>query len=500
MAAHNYKDDTYYNKQIINCNSCQTKDVISQSDIQKGTYRCLCCDRIEKAKLGINFNPTIEMQRVMKLENKLSHHRLRSNSASILPNIKEYRGIKLGDTFGDLRVTGFVGTLIKNNITGAYSGSSEPTEVILKCIHCNYYSRVINVNRLIDGIIADKMFECSICHPVIIEQEKRIKDFKNKQKEHKNKIVLNRNEKLADKTIDELDKDNRIFRGKLNIEKIQAGKNNANVKKVMEGITDMYPEIEIDDIEKIGKTNKFICHCKKCGTQLSIPSQNIQDFECVGCKKLEETGTYIGIFKKDMIGVTINLLELIQKADSTNMCKVRCCLCNQIYNNIPFYNWYSGKIMCNCDGTELKNEIICSNCNNYVSIRFKDMINAKDRTADIKCDKCGASIGETPQDIIDDYIEIPSRSVTLSNRLKISRKKVKGETSFKGLDNNLIVCKTPSYVGTDGKYYYSCRCLLHNQDMTLSDDEISTFNHEQCDDKRQHITNELSKENIKMEN
>lgn len=487
--------DTFYNQKLIICNDCKSKDIIGKDSTD---YNCSLCDRIEKAKHGINFKPTTEMIRIAQLKDKFKNNQLRSNCASII-RINEYKGIKIGQVYGDIVVRYFVGTLMKNRITNVYSGSSEPTEVILECPHCNYYGRIVNVQKMLDNLVADRVFECSICHEELKKREKRVKEYKEKQKKHNEKITDNSNNKIAEHTVEELQKDRVISRGKLNIDKISVS-TRQKLNKIIANFEEANPTMRVNDIETNGRQKSLICNCSKCGIQSEISlKSDLDEYTCPGCLKLKETGNYIGAYKLDRVGEARNLLELVNRDMKEDTCTIRCCLCKQVYNNIPFYEWYSGKIICNCEATVLKDEIQCPHCYNWVTIKYKDVIQSSDKLAPIKCDKCGKEINETPQSIIDSFIEIPSRSVTLSNRLKVSRNKLGNKlTDYKGNDNELVVCKDTQYVGTDGEKYHNCRCLLHGQDMILNETEISLFNHEQCEDKRQHIVTEITRDNIKL--
>lgn len=484
-----FVEGIYYNKVICRCQSCLRSSVYTEDELNNGLVMCKVCEGVRQASTLIK--PTTEMKTAITLIKNYNVGKYRTGANSVTPS-QSYKGLNRGQQIGELILEFFVAKAKRN---GGSSGISfdTPSSAILVCPSCRYYRRVIEIDKLNEYVKTNEGLDlqCPHCNKIIKKAEAEVKELRKNKTEHLQKIVTNRNNKKANK-VREDGTSQLIQKVRSPLDNVkQGGKLDNLLKKVKE----LNKNLEIQDVEPSGASYKVLCTCNKCGTEVVIPStRKNKEVGCPGCEKLKTDINYIGAYSKDYKGTAKNLLELIERKD--DICTVKCNSCGRVYNNIKFYNWYKGKVICNCENNQLTNEVICSNCGEYMTIPLKSVIGKNDNTKHIICSKCGKDSGVTIQEIIDDYIEAPSMAITTSNKLGVARNKIKSSTTI--VNGVVIKSKEPLYIGTDGNMYYKCTCMEHNTDMIMNDDEISTFDHSQCNDARQHIMKDITKDNIKF--
>lgn len=482
-----YVEQTYYSKVVCRCQKCLESDVYTEEELDFGTG-CRICDNISREKQRLVISPTTDMKNVAKLYAKQTY-RSGSTAAFTMPVGYKLDGVSVGSEFGQFRVQDFVGKVYRNG-NGWKHG--DPKQVVAICKYCETYSRLIDVSKVAEYIKTGKGLDvqCPCCGKIINEARGRVEALKKNKSEHLKKVVAKNNSNEAKKTTEDgISK--LISRVKSPLDNVKPG---SKIDKLLSKVKSMNADLEIRDIEPIKSSYKVVCTCGKCGTEVSVLSSNrSKEVECPGCKLKATDINYVGAYKKNYVGTAKNLMELMGRDGDT--CTVKCNSCGRVYTNIKFYDWYKGKVICNCDNNTLT-DVLCSECGEFMTIPLSKVISKADNTEEIVCNKCGAKSGHTYGEIYDDYLEAPSVAITTSNKLGVARKKLRESTEK--VNNELVRTKEPLFIGTDGKMYYRCTCLIHDSDMILNDDEIAVFNHQQCTDARQHMMKDINKDNVKF--
>ena len=482
-----YVEQTYYSKVVCRCQKCLESDVYTEEELDFGTG-CRICDNISREKQRLVISPTTDMKNVAKLYAKQTY-RSGSTAAFTMPAGYKLDGVGVGSEFGQFRVQDFVGKVYRNG-NGWKHG--DPKQVVAICKYCETYSRLIDVSKVAEYIKTGKGLDvqCPCCGKIINEARGRVDALKKNKSEHLKKVVAKNNSNEAKKiTEDGISK--LISRVKSPLDNVKPG---SKIDKLLSKVKSMNADLEIQDIEPIKSSYKVVCTCGKCGTEVSVLSSNrSKEVECPGCKLKATDINYVGAYKRNYVGTTKNLMELLGRDGDT--CTVKCNSCGRVYTNIKFYDWYKGKVICNCDNNTLT-DVLCNECGEFMTIPLGKVIGKVDNTEEIVCNKCGAKSGHTYGEIYDDYLEAPSVAITTSNKLGVARKKLRESTEK--VNNELVKTKEPLFIGTDGKMYYRCTCLIHDSDMILNDDEIAVFNHQQCTDARQHMMKDINKDNVKF--
>lgn len=124
-------------------------------------------------------------------------------------------------------------------------------------------------------------------------------------------------------------------------------------------------------------------------------------------------------------------------------------------DNISLKDFYKG----------LSDKTLCSNCSCKSTCRAR---NIDPRTHY----KFIASTLDIQDSLINDMLSIQSDYPNMFN-FKDS------EASGVDIKGELYIIR-PAYIGRNGKMYYNCKCSIHNTELVLTDDEISSFNHNMC--------------------
>jgi hypothetical protein len=482
-----YVESTYYNKVVCRCQKCLISSVYKTDELND-YVSCKVCNKIGLAPYEIDKTKDMEAYGKMT-SNEITGAKLKSG-AKAFSYIKTCDGLSVREYVGDLVIERFI-SKIQNTKTGVVQ--IKPEEAMLTCPHCNCYKRIESIENLLEYKRTKTGFnlKCQYCSDIIEKANNEVKDALNSKVQRSQKIIAKNNDKRAAETKED-GTSQLIIKMKSPLDAVKA---NSKLDIMLNKVRELNENLKIQDVEPSGASYKVICTCNKCGTEIVIPStKKSKSVECPGCERLKTDLNYTGAFNKNYVGTTKNLLELVERTGDT--CTVVCNSCGRKYNNIKFFDWYKGKVICNCENNQLNNEILCSSCGEFMSIALKDVINKSDTTKQLMCDKCKKESGVTIQEVIDDYIEAPSIAVTTSNKLGLARNKIKASTDL--INEELVKSKEPLYIGTDGNMYYKCTCLKHSTDMILNDDEISVFEHAQCSDARQHIMNDIVKSNISL--
>lgn len=482
-----YVEQTYYSKVVCRCQRCLESDVYTEEELDFGTG-CRICDNISREKQRLVISPTTDMKNVAKLYAKQTY-RNGSTAVFAMPPGYKINGIGIGSEFGQFRVQDFAGKIYRDGYGWRHG---DPRHIVAICKYCDTYSRLLSTTKVEEYIRTGKGLDvqCPCCSKIINEARGRVESLKKNKVDHFKRVIIKNNSNAAKKTTED-GVSKLISRVKSPLDNVKPG---SKIDKLLSKVKSMNADLDIQDIEPIKSSYKVICTCSKCGTEVSVLSSNrSKEIECPGCKLKATDINYVGAYKKNYVGTVKNLMELMERDGDT--CTVKCNSCNRVYENIKFYDWYKGKVICNCDNNVLTSEL-CTKCGEFMTIPLSKVVGKVDNTEEIVCNKCGDKSGITYGQIYDDYLEAPSVAITTSNKLGVARKKLKESTER--VNNDLVRTKEPLFVGTDGKMYYRCTCLVHGSDLILNDDEISVFDHQQCTDARQHMMKDIIKDNIKF--
>jgi hypothetical protein len=478
-------EDTFYGDVLCRCSRCNGFSVYKKATFTPA-MKCKICKVGFEAKK--NIDPTTDMKTCLRMIDNKMKGKFRDGSKAITSS-KVYGRYQIGQVINEMRIQGFVGRVKKGSYTVDFS---EPTDVVMSCIYCDYYSRMVDIKDLDKYVDTEAGLElrCPYCSKEMKTIADEVKAFRNAKASKEQRKLDKQDTKLASKASDTKTGSQLIQKIKSPFDNVKSG---SKVDKLITKVKELNTNLNIQDIEPIGSAYRVICCCEKCGTEVVIPSNKVNGpVACPGCDELKTDINYVGSYNKEYVGTTKNLLELVERNGDT--CKVRCINCGREHENIRFYDWYKNKVICNCNKNKITDEIICNNCGEYINVNLKDMIMSKDAMEEIVCKHCGKPSGISIQEVIDDYITTPSMSATTSKKLGVARNKIKQTTTV--VDDELVKSKEPLYIGTDGNMYYKCICMKHNTSMILSDSEIEMFNHAACKDGRQHILKDIIKDNI----
>jgi hypothetical protein len=478
-----------YNANVIcHCRICNQDSVLTKTDFQSGVG-CQVCKAIDASK--VNYVPSNKTEEAdcQRLINNYNKHLIRNNTRSITSR-SEFNGIIKGSTYGDLTVIGFIGKANKN-----FGGVSfdAPTEIMMACKYCGMYHKIVNIDDFKNYLSTGKGLEldCPNCREIFKPFKKRVAEVDKQKATHDTKMEARQTTRMSAKKTDE----GTSQLVKRILSPFDTAKEGSKAQTIIDNVKNANPYATVLDIDNSGIGYNVICSCNKCGTRIVIPNNKRNKAkECEGCKIKAYDSNYIGEFNKDYTGVVKNLYKLISR--DGDKCVVECVTCKN-QETVRFYDWYAKKIICNCSKNHVPDdELVCENCYEYVKgLSYADILAIKDDKKPLICANCGKEMKEyTPEYIKSNYIDAISYMHSYRNKFNAVRGKLK--QTIKEINSTLYVASEPMYVGTDGNNYYKCYCKEHDTELILNDDEYSAFNHKQCYDRRQHILNEFTKENV----
>lgn len=482
-----YVSDTFYNKVRCRCQICGLEGVYTEDELE-GKTGCKYCAEFKLAKHRIK--PTTEMNEADKLIKKFANGDYKGMS-NFISHVQKANGLAVDQLFNDLKLEYFIAKIKRANNSVSYAN---PHLAILTCRYCGVYKRKISLDELSQYNETEEQrekYKCPHCNAIVEKSKNESKEFIHGKRKHASKIIArseaNRLSSVKDDGTSKL-----IHRVKTVADNVKEG---SQLDKLMKRVKELNPSLDIRDVEPSGSSYTVHCTCNKCGTDIIIPgTKKSKKADCPGCKKKETDANYIGRFDKDYRGVSKNILTLIDRQDE--LCTVKCEHCKNIHDGIKFYDWYKGKVICECSKNNINGDEYCKNCGSPMNIPFKTLVNTQDKSIEAVCDKCGKNSGFTIQELYNYFIAAESDKYTKVNKLGFAAKELK--QNVENVTEYLVKSKEPLYVGTDGNLYYKCICLEHDTSMILNNDEISIFDHEQCADVRQHIMKDITKENIKF--
>lgn len=258
------------------------------------------------------------------------------------------------------------------------------------------------------------------------------------------------------------------------------------VESTLEKIKELNNNLNIQGIETDGPVYTVQCSCSLCGSSISIPSSlKNKKVECEGCKKQYYDTNYRGIYKRDITNSVKNSLQVVK--DHGQQVTVSCHYCKRQYT-ISKYDFLSGSAYCKCNVPVY--EDYCIKCDAFISVNMEQLM--KLRQEELICPRCHEKSGIQLSQIKAEVVGTDSK-IEVAKNFEMAIKDIKNSTLK---SNDLVKSKNILYTDQNGNNYYNCRCIKHNQNMILTDQEIDMFNHEQCGDVRQTLLNINSLEDI----
>lgn len=478
--------DSYRNKYLCSCSKCGMTTTYSKEELSEYYPHCKCCDEIKNSTQVLNRNNNRlivgDRDTARRLIKNYNENKYRNNTSALTKSIgNDILQNFVGKPFGNLILEGFIGTAEKG--FDDYYRINDVNRALFVCNTCGY-AKIEQLKRLESGFRID----CPNCSKVLQQVQDNssieIEQFNSLKRQHE-KTINNRNKEQ--KTVKMV----AMPRVKTPMDNAKDG---GKVEKYIENIHELNPTLKVQGIIPSGATFTAHCACSKCGGEVVIPSTlKKKQVDCVGCKQLKNNPNYVGYYNKDWTGTTRNGLTITEQDGLS--CNVKCRMCGRIQENIKLYDVLYNIIYCDCPESDLDGLWYCDNCGKPLNIKMKNILGKSDNSQDIKCNNCGENSGIIIQEAINEVVASDIKATTC-NRLNIAIKDYRNST----VDvNGIIKEKEPTYIGTDDLPYYKCRCIEHNTDMTLNDEEIANFDHTKyCEDIRHHLLDNIDISKIQL--
>ncbi len=274
--------------------------------------------------------------------------------------------------------------------------------------------------------------------------------------------------------------------------------------------------LKIADLNK--KQGTFIVQCLKCGTEVEMDLEYIRKYntDILKCSLCDKETSLFDLNQK-YLGKIYNGLKIVSiysNGKGHTLCDVVCVHSTtrldledymtkdrdkiHIKERLALGDVINKRVYCYvCGDTKVTDTIPikCHNLNRYKHMGIQvildtDSITHKDLyTGTSLCEYCSlngncrfesdprnnfktiSSILDIQYSLIDTCLNYTSIPDTKKDNTEIGIK----------LDQGLIILET-AYIGRDSRVYKHCRCIHHNADSVLNDEEISSFNHTQCNE------------------
>lgn len=496
MGSQNYEIiDKFQKNLLIKCSICGRIDIVNCDDIQN--YSCSTCNKFKVKNIDKDSD---ELSRIIDATSKDESCGKQSLNKKYfrdsIPN-----GVNISQAVNTVknRYT-IIGIIYQLKLSKYNSNQYIQVDYIVgKCNNCGLI-KLIQLDK--DGAVCSQY--CNRCKFGYNDtNNKKALDTWNNLKnlisditeraESKTHVKDSYNTKLLEKQRKEL---NRARKDKSEHEiKIITPRVSDKIQKAFDKVKELNPDFNIEGFNVSGAEYTVKCSCNKCGNDISIASSlKKKKIECEGCKKLRTNPNYRGVYLKNNTNNCKNSLVITR--DFGRKVEVSCVICSAKYV-VNKYDWMYGNIYCDKDHDVLDATVICDSCKNYVVLKTSEIIKYKgDGTDSIICNCCknpviyisdkGIKEPLTYGSIISDMNGMDSK-ITRSKNFGLAVRELKSTTST---INNLCRSNQVLYVDKNGERYYNCRCLEHNQNMILTDNEIDNFNHSQCEDIRNIIIND----------
>lgn len=464
------------------CSSCGkglTDDLVSmvynESDLVKGGISCRFCNEVEKAKSEGYYNERNIYMELLEKSLSLDVVTAKVNNRYVITDEKELgipnftKQFPLGTKYGELTSIAYMTTVKKKDEYGIHF--TIPTHLVLKCESCKYitFIEVKNIGKVVNV--------CPLCFKL-----------RNKMKE---KLKQREDNKIKRDTERNQDKDFQYIKSEFS--KLATNK---AMQKSVKALEDKNKGYKVVDISKDGGATTYHLVCNDCGSIVTCMRSNAKIGECKFCKDKKDNKdfTRVGYLYKDYTGSIFNGLKVVSQSGLS--CEVECIKCGKKKKNLDTFGVLSKRYYCDCIRSKIRIE--CPNCFAPLpDVSYNDIY-----TSNLPiCPDCKQSVDESEFLIAIesmDYGNSLRAKLELANR-GISDKAVK-QIRFgnKFAVDTLIVERDSVYKGNNEKSYYRCFCKKHNVGLTLSEDEIQSYNCEFCDDSRQKIIANPDSSSIKL--
>jgi hypothetical protein len=495
--------DKFQDKILVKCQVCGRLDIKKQDELD--AYTCATCNKFSVS----NINKDSEyLSKIMQgTEQDSKNNRIQCNKHYFSNTVQSHDAIWVANKLSErFEIIGSLYQRKKNkyNVDEIYT---ETDTVVCKCKNCGTVKLVRS-----DQITNFDAIYCNLCkNGYNTKNNTDVQNTWDKMKsvissivnkaENRTHIKENYNTRLFDKK-QAIRMKAKYTDSEREIQTVSY-KVGEKMKKAFEKVKALNPDFEIEGFTVNGAEYTVKCSCTKCGNDVSIPSSlKKKQVECQGCKELRINPNYRGVYLKNNVNICKN--NMIVTKDFGRKVEVTCRLCSTKYT-VSKYDWMYGNIYCDVDHDLLDMTIICDKCGNYPELKTSELIKYKgDGTEPIICNCCKNPVMHTDEngdkkyltfgDMIADMSGTDSKT-TRSRNFGIAIKELKSTTST---INSLCRSNTVLYVDAKGERYYNCRCLEHNQNMILTDNEIDNFNHSQCNDVRNLVIQDSMIENIKI--
>lgn len=442
-----------------------------ESYLKANQQECRYCAYLKKldTEQRLGKKNTVDILMMKEIQIKRGHSEIIKPNGSYFtkePNSKIPNFCYPSSPLGDLKVLGYIG---KYNV---HCDCDTPNLIALRCPICQY----TKVSPIV-GVKA-RNNTCPNCSEqiaaVALESQKRIKE--------KTKRVENKVEKIKIKEF------NKPFIRKSQYK--DTVRNKEAFADYIKSVENLNPDCTILDVIKQGSGYITKMRCNKCGTLLSISNTNkSKTKECDGCEKRRHNLNYKGILFRDYEHTVFNMLEIISQ--DFDKCTVKCTCCGKTHERLDLYGVISRQYVCDCEMSSP--EVYCTSCNCILdSFSMEDIANSK---CGATCKDCGKSYTST---FYQNEVKITDDNMSLRRKLQSYDNKSIKSIKAKLVGNSLIQEANPVYAGTDGEYYYRCRCTEHNVDLILSSTEIENYSHEYCEDARHKMISEPNADKMKL--
>lgn len=438
--------------------------IYNESDLLKGGVSCRFCNEVEQAKSEGYYNERNVYLELLAKSSATDIVSARVNTRCVvtdetdLSNHKFSSQYPLGVKYGELISIAYLTTIKKKDEYGIHY--SIPTHIVLKCESCGYitFVDIRSLNKV--------AHVCPLCFKLRNQMSAKLK-----QREE------NQFQKDAERS--QL-KDFQCVKSEFS--KLATNKAMQKSVKTLEEKNTGY---KVVDISKDGGATTYHLVCKDCGTVTTCMRSNAKIGECEFCKSKNENKDFskMGYLFKDYIGSIFNGLKVISQSGLT--CEVECIKCKKKRTDLDLYNVLGKRYYCDCVRSKIRIE--CPNCFAPLpEVSYGDIYSGK--LPD--CPSCGSPVEESEFLIA---IESMDYGNSLRAKLDLANKGISDKATKKIRFGNkfavdtLLVERDSVYKGNDEKSYYRCFCKKHNVGLTLSEDEIRSYNCEYCDDTRQKI-------------
>ena len=495
---------------ICKCDNCGHIDRYSvQSDIISKSGCHKCSDIMAIKDIHIDRGEKGLIDKLKREEEQIARGEIRdTGSMFINTSFDKFKNIQRGDKIGNTIVTGTYG-IYKRTAKDGIIGFNTPEGVVIECTTCPYAKTVdlrgiTKRDEIYDKL--NKAAECPNCHEIIKRQERIIQDkikdrTEEKEKPSKEELEYIQESVSMTAAAQEEDKAERVVVSGNLLYKDNKGK---QLTEHIDKIIAYNHDKELLSLRRIPNSNRLEAKllCKYCGyiiTQVGLNGG--RRAKCDKCDEVQLGKHFVGKLDVNNVGRVVNGLEIISVGKNENgvrSCIVKCIYCEKEME-APLYDTLVKKVYCGCDKAELFVTEVGFDENNksrvgHAAVKISDIIKMKnDGEVVIEglYDREGNPVKKTKADLT---FELNAEDYKRTWRIRYNKSKEIDLGNTKIENNHLIVEEKILYaaVGDSDKLYMRCRCMEHNRDLILSEEDIDNFDHEQCFEHKEHMIKDIN--------